>query len=276
MSYCLENIFRIQKLFLSKYINYYYTYKKEPIEMGEISNIIEELHKIITKDQLKMDIEELFEVCRPLYETYDPSTRLYSTRHGGWEHIVLSSALIELARQLKDCRVLFSLKGVPLNDMPEEKEEIVVKYLKVPSEEIRKQRATEIDSLIVRGNQWCLLEHETKRSNLPRAIMSATINAYYMEKVGKSTSCVFITHSHVHRYEGDQNPISQLIGYAEACERLFDKNRWSIINIWESTYNWGLDRLDVWWIPQDFSITYLREKETESNNRRFWKELGKI
>lgn len=235
--------------------------------MDEGSQIISELRNLITRERLKKNIDDHLKICKPLY----------GQKHGGWESIVLSSILFDFVKSRKDCRVLFSLKSVPLDEMPEAKKEIAERYLKISKEKWIGRNSTEIDSLIVCGNQRCLIEHETRWKSLPWAIVQASrIVDSMKESTAVPLSCIFITHAHVHRYESDSNPIAKFAEYAETCERLFDKNTWAIVNIWDRIFDWRLKKIDVWWIPQDFSISSLKEKEKEAKIPNFWWQLGRL
>jgi len=236
--------------------------------MNEVPTIIDKLHSLMTRERLKKNIEDYLKSCRLLYP---------GRKHGGWESVVLSSILFELAQNLRDCRVLFSLKSVPFSESPETEHKISETYEKILKESVQKKIGTEIDALAVWGTEQCLIEHETHWKSLSLPIMQIyRIHDLLRLDSSLSTSCVFITHASIHKYEADSNPITKFIQYAQACESLFDKNRWAIVNIWETKFDWRLEKIDVWWIPQDFPISRLQETERESLIPSFWRNLGRL
>lgn len=235
--------------------------------MSETTTIIDELHNVLTRDRLKKDAEYYLEICRILYP---------GKKHGGWESIVLSTVLIDLAKKLEDCHLLFSLKSVPIIEMEDTEMRIAETYEKILKAHIVKKMATEIDGFVVWRNQQCLIEHETHWKDLSLPIMQVyRIADLINQDANTSLSCVFITHTPIRKPEDESNPITKFIAYAQACETLFGRSRWAIVNIWEKKFDWRLEKIDVWWIPQDFSISILEEKEKESQIPGFWRNLGR-
>jgi len=222
----------------------------------------------MTRDRLKKNIEDYLQACRLLYP---------GRKHGGWESVVLSSILFELAENLRDCHVFFSLKSVPFSESDEAEQKIAETCESILKEPFRKKARTEIDGLVVFGNQQCLIEHETNWRHLSLPIMQIyRVYDLLRSDSSLSTSCVFLTHASIHRYEAEWNPIRKLVQYAQACESLFDRNRWAVVNIWERNFDWRLEKFDIWWIPQDFPVSRLQEKEQESKMPSFWRNLGRM
>jgi len=237
-------------------------------KMSEFPTIIDKLHNLMTRDRFKKNIEDYLKTCRLLYP---------GRKHGGWESVVLSSILFELAENLNDCRTLFSLKSVPFSESQETEQKIIETYMKILNEPVQKKMGTEIDALVTWSNQQCLIEHETHWKSLSLPIIQI-YRVYDLLRIDTDLfpSCVFITHAPIHKYDVNSNPITKLIQYTQACESLFDKSRWAIVNIWEMIFDWRLEKIDIWWIPQDLSISRLQEKEEESKIPSFWRNLGRL
>lgn len=236
--------------------------------IGETPGIVSTLHSLLIPNDLKKGIEDYLERCRLVY---------LNTKHGGWESLFLSFAMFKLAENLKDCRILFSPRAVQITESPERERKIADTYEKILKAPVPERIATQIDALAFWRDQQCLIEHETHWKGLSASIVRACRVFDIMKSESSlSTSCIFITHASIHKYQPGSNPITKFIQYAQTCEGLFGTGKWAIVVIWDSNFDWRLQKIDVWWIPKDFPISRLEEKEKESLIPSFWKKLGRL
>jgi len=139
----------------------------------------------------------------------------------------------------------------------------------------QKKTGTEIDALVAWGSQQCLIEHETHWKSLSLPIMQI-YRVYDLLRLDSdlSPSCVFITHAPIHKYDVDSNPITEFAQYAQACESLFDKSKWAIVNIWEKNFDWRLEKIEgksgIGIITSDTQKLY---EEMENRHRKEIKAL---